>query len=77
MGLPDFEKKKEIDYEEFEAPDGGWGWMVAVGVAALFVSNTISYFKTQAAELCLVLNFVFIDVRPRRMTLVGQCHTRG
>jgi hypothetical protein len=75
MVQPDFEKKKEIDCEESEAPDGGWGWMVAIGVAALFVSNTISYFNTQAAEISLALNFLFIDVRPRRMTLVGQCHT--
>ena len=46
MGLSDCSKKKGINYEEFEAPDGGWGWMVAVGVAALFVSNKISYFDS-------------------------------
>jgi len=63
MGVPDFKKKKGIDYEEYEAPDGGWGWMVAIGVAALFVSNIISYFSTQAVELGLALNFFFIRVR--------------
>jgi len=55
MGLPDFRKNKGIDCEEYEAPDGGWGWMVAVGVAALFVSNNVSYFNARAAELGLVL----------------------
>jgi hypothetical protein len=71
MGLPDFKKRKGIACEEYEAPEGGWGWVVAVGVAALFVSNNISYFNTQAAEMGPVLNFVFILVRLRRMTLVG------
>jgi hypothetical protein len=76
MGLPDFRKNKGIDCEEYEAPDGGWGWMVAVGVAALFVSNNSSYFNNQATEMGFALNFVSIHVMLGRMTLMEQCHTR-
>jgi hypothetical protein len=49
MGLQRFEKKSGVDFQEFEAPDGGWGWIVAIGVAALFVSsdNMISNFSIQ------------------------------
>jgi hypothetical protein len=39
MGLQTFDKKNDVDSLEYEAPDGGWGWIVAIGVAALFVSN--------------------------------------
>jgi hypothetical protein len=39
MGLKIFDKKRGVGSQEFEAPDGGWGWIVAIGVAALFVSS--------------------------------------
>jgi hypothetical protein len=41
MGLPNFSKKNGVDSQQYEAPDGGWGWIVAIGVAALFVSSNI------------------------------------
>ena len=35
------EEVASTEGSEYEAPDGGWGWMVTIGLIAVFVSKYI------------------------------------